>query len=259
MSRRRTAPPSRPSQRALAFDPLMGVESHFDVRARSAGSAAPTTRPMSAWSGTPRRSARSTIVNTARDGGRHQRAQQHRRDLSQCDERPVRHQIQGRRRLQGGDRDQHRDGARRGRRPLRHHLGHAGSAQRRMAAATRRSACWCSSRSTRIRDLPDVPSVFDLAKTEEQRQILTVWAAPNKMGRPFFAPPGMAPERVAAAAPRLRCHHEGPRPARRGRQHEARGRPPSPASRSRPLIRQVYATPKDVVAKAALAGAGKGR
>ena len=37
-------------------------------------------------------------------------------------------------------------------------------------------------------DLPDVPSVFDLARNEEERQILALWSAPNKMGRPFYAP-----------------------------------------------------------------------
>jgi tripartite-type tricarboxylate transporter receptor subunit TctC len=46
-------------------------------------------------------------------------------------------------------------------------------------------------------ELPDVPSVFDMAKTDEQRQILTFWATPNKMGRPFAVPPGTPPERVA--------------------------------------------------------------
>ena len=31
--------------------------------------------------------------------------------------------------------------------------------------------------------------IFDLARTEEeQSQIWALWAAPNKMGRPFFAP-----------------------------------------------------------------------
>ena len=49
----------------------------------------------------------------------------------------------------------------------------------------------------KVTELPDVPSVFDLAQTEEQRQIWALWAAPNKMGRPFFAPPGMAPDRAA--------------------------------------------------------------
>ena len=51
-------------------------------------------------------------------------------------------------------------------------------------------------------DLPNVPSVFDIAN-EEERQILTVWAAPNKMGRPFFAPIELPPDRAADPAPHL--------------------------------------------------------
>ena len=104
--------------------------------------------------------------------------------------------------------------------------------------------------------LADVPFVFDLASTEEQRQILTLWAAPNKMGRPFYGPPGMPPERLAI----LR------------RAFDAMARDPAflaDAARSglgadgitgeevEALVKQVYATPKDVVAKAAEAAKGR--
>jgi tripartite-type tricarboxylate transporter receptor subunit TctC len=108
------------------------------------------------------------------------------------------------------------------------------------------------------RDLPDVPSVLDLAKTQEERQILALWAAPNKMGRPFFAPPDMAPARVdllrrafdaAMQDPALLAEAVRMQLAVAGISGE----------QVQALIRQVYATPKDVVAKAALAGAGRGR
>src|SRR5437016_7725955 len=105
----------------------------------------------------------------------------------------------------------------------------------------------------RVAQLPDVPSVFDLSKTEEERQIWALWAAPLKMGRPFFAPPGMAADRVdllrrafdatmkdgelRAEASRMNLAVE----AITGEQVAA-------------LLRQVYATPKAVVEKAALAG-----
>ena len=46
-------------------------------------------------------------------------------------------------------------------------------------------------------DLPDVPLIMDLAKTEEQRQILTLVFARQTMGRPFMAPPGVPADRVA--------------------------------------------------------------
>jgi tripartite-type tricarboxylate transporter receptor subunit TctC len=108
----------------------------------------------------------------------------------------------------------------------------------------------------KVRDLPDVPSVFDLAATEEERQIWALWSAPNKMGRPFFAPPGMADDRAALmraafgatmADPDLRA--EAARmtlavDAISGREVAA-------------LLREVYATPKAVVDKAALASKGR--
>jgi tripartite-type tricarboxylate transporter receptor subunit TctC len=51
---------------------------------------------------------------------------------------------------------------------------------------------------TKHPDLPDVPLVTDLAKTDEQRQILRLIFARQVMGRPFLAPPGVPQERVAA-------------------------------------------------------------
>jgi len=47
-------------------------------------------------------------------------------------------------------------------------------------------------------DLPDVPLVTDLAKTDEQRQILKLIFARQVMGRPYLAPPGIPRERVEA-------------------------------------------------------------
>jgi tripartite-type tricarboxylate transporter receptor subunit TctC len=47
-------------------------------------------------------------------------------------------------------------------------------------------------------DLPNVPVVADLAKTDEQRQILKLIFARQTMGRPFLAPPEIPPDRVGA-------------------------------------------------------------
>jgi tripartite-type tricarboxylate transporter receptor subunit TctC len=44
-------------------------------------------------------------------------------------------------------------------------------------------------------DLPDVPLVMDLAKTDEQRTILKLIFGRQVMGRPFAAPPGVPKER----------------------------------------------------------------
>jgi tripartite-type tricarboxylate transporter receptor subunit TctC len=45
-------------------------------------------------------------------------------------------------------------------------------------------------------ELPDVPLIIDLAKTEEQRQILRLIFARQAMGRPFVGPPNIPPDRA---------------------------------------------------------------
>jgi tripartite-type tricarboxylate transporter receptor subunit TctC len=47
-------------------------------------------------------------------------------------------------------------------------------------------------------DLPDVPLIIDHAKTPEGKKIFEFLFAPQEMGRPFFAPPGVPAERVQA-------------------------------------------------------------
>jgi tripartite-type tricarboxylate transporter receptor subunit TctC len=46
-------------------------------------------------------------------------------------------------------------------------------------------------------DLPDVPRVVDLARDDEQRQILELFLQSEKVGRSLTAPPGLPAERVA--------------------------------------------------------------
>ena len=46
-------------------------------------------------------------------------------------------------------------------------------------------------------DLPDVPLIMDLAKTDEQRNILKLIFGRQVMGRPFAAPPDLPRDRVA--------------------------------------------------------------
>ena len=53
-------------------------------------------------------------------------------------------------------------------------------------------------RSKKHPDLPDIPLIVDLAKTDEQRQILELIFARQVMGRPFVAPPDVPRERAEA-------------------------------------------------------------
>ena len=47
-------------------------------------------------------------------------------------------------------------------------------------------------------DIKDVPMAIELAKTPEDRKVMEVVFAKFGMSRPFFAPPGVPPERLAA-------------------------------------------------------------
>lgn len=46
-------------------------------------------------------------------------------------------------------------------------------------------------------DFPDVPLIYDRAKTTEQKQLLSFLFASQAFGRPYLTPPGLPPERVA--------------------------------------------------------------
>src|SRR5215813_11877499 len=46
-------------------------------------------------------------------------------------------------------------------------------------------------------DLPDIPVITDLAKRDEQRQVLQLIFARQALGRPYLAPPGVPADRVA--------------------------------------------------------------
>jgi tripartite-type tricarboxylate transporter receptor subunit TctC len=47
-------------------------------------------------------------------------------------------------------------------------------------------------------DIPNVTSILDLAQKDEDRQLIDVMLAPLELGRPYFAPPGVPADRVAA-------------------------------------------------------------
>jgi tripartite-type tricarboxylate transporter receptor subunit TctC len=52
--------------------------------------------------------------------------------------------------------------------------------------------------STRHRDLPNIPTVFDYAKTEEQKGTLQLVLASSEMHRAIFGPPGIPDARLKA-------------------------------------------------------------
>jgi tripartite-type tricarboxylate transporter receptor subunit TctC len=50
---------------------------------------------------------------------------------------------------------------------------------------------------TRIPDLPDVPAVAELGRTEDDKKLLAFYISSAEVGRSFVAPPGLPPARLA--------------------------------------------------------------
>jgi tripartite-type tricarboxylate transporter receptor subunit TctC len=104
-------------------------------------------------------------------------------------------------------------------------------------------------------DLPNVPSVFDFARNEEERQILALWSAPNKMGRPFYAPIELPRERAELLRRSFDRTMKDP-----GLLAEVEKTKlfvaPTTGEEIAALIERIYATPADVVARALDASKG---
>jgi tripartite-type tricarboxylate transporter receptor subunit TctC len=110
----------------------------------------------------------------------------------------------------------------------------------------------------RIPELGNVPSVFDLAATDEERHIWELWSAPLKMARPFLAPPGMAPDRAELMRRAFDATMQDP-----DLRSEAAKMRLAVASTTgeevAALLKRVYAMPKAVIEKAAAAAAPPSR
>ena len=105
-------------------------------------------------------------------------------------------------------------------------------------------------------ELPEVPSVFDFAKTDEQRQILAFWATPNKIGRPFALPPGTPPDRVALMRRAFEATMKDPQLLAEAGKMKLAVDSVGGEEVTR-LIDQIYALPKEIIAKAAQASKGR--
>jgi len=99
-------------------------------------------------------------------------------------------------------------------------------------------------------DLPQVPLIMDYAKTDEQKQIFNLIFARQPMGRPFLAPPGVAPERVAALRDAFMATLNDKEFLASAEKSKLEINPVSGADVEK-LVRKVYRTPKEVAAKVA--------
>jgi tripartite-type tricarboxylate transporter receptor subunit TctC len=101
-------------------------------------------------------------------------------------------------------------------------------------------------------DLPDVPSATDLAKQPDQMQILKLVLIGQAMARPFAAPPGIPADRKAALIAAFDRTTKDPEFLAEAQRLNFDVNP-VPADKLDALLAEAYATPKDVIAKAAKA------
>ena len=71
-------------------------------------------------------------------------------------------------------------------------------------------------------EAPGVPSIFDYAKTEEQRQLMRFIFSSTEFGRPYIFPPDVPKDRVEFMREAIASSGEGSRAAGRGGQEQAR-------------------------------------
>lgn len=99
--------------------------------------------------------------------------------------------------------------------------------------------------------VPDVPTVIEVAKTDEQRAILELIFAQQDMGRPVYGPPGMPADRLAA----LRAAFDAFVADSEVRAEVAKMRlemhNPMRGAEIAAMIARLYAMPPDVIQKAA--------
>jgi tripartite-type tricarboxylate transporter receptor subunit TctC len=98
--------------------------------------------------------------------------------------------------------------------------------------------------------LPDVPLVVDLAKTDEERQILTLIFARQVMGRPFLAPPGIPADRADALRQAFMDTMTDPAFVAEAEKAQLEVNPVAGEDLQK-LVVEIYRTPPEVAQKAA--------
>jgi tripartite-type tricarboxylate transporter receptor subunit TctC len=101
-------------------------------------------------------------------------------------------------------------------------------------------------------DLPDVPLIMDLAKTDEQRRVFKMIFARQTMGRPYLAPPGVPADRLAALRKAFMDTMTDPQFLAEADANKFEINPVS-GEELQTLVQDVYQTPRDIVKKAAAA------
>jgi tripartite-type tricarboxylate transporter receptor subunit TctC len=103
--------------------------------------------------------------------------------------------------------------------------------------------------------LPEVPMLLDKARDDHMRELLTLLLAPQDMARPFAAPPGLSPDRVAILQAAFADTMKDKDFLEESKKLGLDVLPVPPAEISH-LLDSVYSTPPDILREAAHATGG---
>lgn len=95
-------------------------------------------------------------------------------------------------------------------------------------------------------DLPGVPLIQDLARNAEERQAIEFLYAGQSIGRPFVAPPGMPPDRLAMLRKAFDATMKDPEFIADAKRQKL-DLDPADGEKLGALINKIYATPKPIV------------
>jgi tripartite-type tricarboxylate transporter receptor subunit TctC len=98
-------------------------------------------------------------------------------------------------------------------------------------------------------DLPDVPTIVELARTPEEKQLFSLFANDGEVGKAVFAPPGVAPATVALFRRAWDAMVKDPEYIADADKLQLE-RDSMPGERLQKLIESVSATPPAIVARA---------
>jgi tripartite-type tricarboxylate transporter receptor subunit TctC len=100
--------------------------------------------------------------------------------------------------------------------------------------------------SQKLAELPDTPSILEVARDADQRAALKLILSRQMMARPYVAPPGIPPERLKALRAAFDATMTDPDFLADAQRQDLEVRPVSGAEADA-LIHEVYASPPEVV------------
>ena len=110
----------------------------------------------------------------------------------------------------------------------------------------------------KVPEIGDVPLVIEQTRDTEKLQILKLFLAAQEMARPFAAPPGIPADRKAALTAAFDATMKDPEYLADAKKLDIDVNPVSGKALD-DLLAELYATPKDVIARATKAISSEGQ